>query len=645
MVKRSVKLKRYPKMFRLLVASFVSILLIPIMMTVLLSSYSLKTVANETKASYQAIADQLSTEGDLVLNNAIRLNYKIATNQIIQQYSLMTERNFFQEYEIRQELVDCQVGFDNMASCYLYLPQFDAIISENNVTDTQTYFERNYTGSYTDWIKQLQNATNRSTMTSIVTKSYSDFDSFLFLRNVAPTSDGTRPAVAVTEIRPDYFSAHLRFTDARDKGIQIVYLNECGSFGTIPPPRDVIFQAFAPQSAEFEYNDTSYALLTAASAVFDSYVLYAVPTSLIEASSGNIWSCFLILLGICLVLTLLLGGYLVQKNYRPIRKICSLITTNVKDSLDNEYDLIEETLQRYISQNHSLTTSCVRNTMRLQELYLEKILLAHIPDLSSIPDGLKLYNISFPNPAFMLVLFQPDEESILFQDERLDNQERSELTLLILRNIVTELFSEFCKVYIVETSGIPVAICNLPSSQEDMRERLIAAAGTATDAIQKHFQLNFTPYFSGIENEIQNLSHAYTEVRTSLEKVKDETNTKISEGVYSECIAHCLSIIKENYTDSNLSLTMIAEALSLNPSYLSRYFKQQTGIGLLDYLQHYRLNAAKELIQNDPDILLKDIAEKTGFYNVAALIRVFKKAENITPGQYKAMISDTKENV
>lgn len=643
MMERSIKLKRYPKMFRLLVTSFASILLIPITMTVLLSSYALQTVSNETKASYQTIAEQLSSESDLILNNAIRLNYKIATSQIIQQYSLMTERNFFQEYEIRKELVDCQVGFDNMAACYLYLPQFDAIISENNVTDTQTYFARNYTGSYPDWIEQLRNATNRSTMDSIVTQSYSQYDSFLVLRSIAPTSQDIPHAVAVTEIRPDYFANHLRFTDANSKQIGIVFYNPHGTLTNISSG-EIILEAYENNQTKFQINNQTYLLLTASSSIFNSHLLYAVPMKLIQASSTNIWTCFLILLGICMVLTLLLGIYLVRKNYRPIQKICSLITANVKDALDNEYTLIEDTLQQYITQNHFLTTSCVQNTLRLQELYLEKILLAHIPDISSIPDGLKLYNISFPYPSFMLVLFQPDEESVLFQDEQLDNQERAELTQLILRNIVTELFSEICKVYIVEAGGMPVAICNLSNIQDDMQERLIHAANTAADAIRKHFQLNFTPYFSGIQNEIQGLSQAYAEVRASLEKVEDETNNRISEGVYSECIAHCISIIKEHYTDCNLSLTMIAETLSLNPSYLSRYFKQQTGIGLLDYLQHYRLNAAKELIQNDPEILLKDIAEKTGFYNVAALIRVFKKMENMTPGQYKAMISVKKEN-
>lgn len=103
-----------------------------------------------------------------------------------------------------------------------------------------------------------------------------------------------------------------------------------------------------------------------------------------------------------------------------------------------------------------------------------------------------------------------------------------------------------------------------------------------------------------------------------------------------------LKYIQENYNDSNLNVAMIADQFELNPSYLSRFFKEQTGENLLSYINNYRVERAKELLVNT-DKTLVNISLEIGFVNAAALTRAFKKYEGITPGQYKVI--HKKENV
>ena len=47
---------------------------------------------------------------------------------------------------------------------------------------------------------------------------------------------------------------------------------------------------------------------------------------------------------------------------------------------------------------------------------------------------------------------------------------------------------------------------------------------------------------------------------------------------------------------------------------------------------------AKELIKKNHRISIKEVAIMSGFYNDAALIRVFKKHEGITPGQFRNLL-------
>lgn len=95
-----------------------------------------------------------------------------------------------------------------------------------------------------------------------------------------------------------------------------------------------------------------------------------------------------------------------------------------------------------------------------------------------------------------------------------------------------------------------------------------------------------------------------------------------------------LAYIIKNYHDPNLSVNSISEQFDVHPSYLSRYFKEQSGDNLADYISKYRVERSKALLMQD-DILIKDISDMVGIYSNSTFIRVFKKFEGITPSTYR----------
>lgn len=94
--------------------------------------------------------------------------------------------------------------------------------------------------------------------------------------------------------------------------------------------------------------------------------------------------------------------------------------------------------------------------------------------------------------------------------------------------------------------------------------------------------------------------------------------------------------IEEHYDDSNLSVNSIGERFDLKGSYLSKLFKNETGEGLPDYINKFRIDRAKRLIR-DSRHSVSEIAKRVGYNEAATFIRVFKKYEGITPGKYKEM--------
>ena len=93
--------------------------------------------------------------------------------------------------------------------------------------------------------------------------------------------------------------------------------------------------------------------------------------------------------------------------------------------------------------------------------------------------------------------------------------------------------------------------------------------------------------------------------------------------------------IRENYSDQMMGATSIADQFKISPSYLSRIFKADMGIGIVDYILTVRTEAAKKLLL-ETELSTNDIAVEVGFSNRWVLTRVFKKVVGGTPGVYRA---------
>lgn len=93
--------------------------------------------------------------------------------------------------------------------------------------------------------------------------------------------------------------------------------------------------------------------------------------------------------------------------------------------------------------------------------------------------------------------------------------------------------------------------------------------------------------------------------------------------------------IKENY-QSNIRLSEIAQAESINPAYLSRIFSEETGETFSDYLIRYRIQIAKELLHNIT-INVSEVAERVGYNDVKHFSSSFKKIVGISPKDYRKL--------
>ncbi len=119
---------------------------------------------------------------------------------------------------------------------------------------------------------------------------------------------------------------------------------------------------------------------------------------------------------------------------------------------------------------------------------------------------------------------------------------------------------------------------------------------------------------------------SYTKLAGLIGEMKFDPN-------YSEYTKKAISYIHKNYKN-NVSLNEAAEYIGINSSYLSRIFKEDCGMGFVEYLNKIRVGYAKRVIESGR-MKLKDVVKEAGFNNYTYFFKVFKDVLNMTPVEYE----------
>jgi len=85
-----------------------------------------------------------------------------------------------------------------------------------------------------------------------------------------------------------------------------------------------------------------------------------------------------------------------------------------------------------------------------------------------------------------------------------------------------------------------------------------------------------------------------------------------------------------------LSLEIVADAQGLSSKYLSRLFKEETKENLSEFIVKVRVEQAKRLL-SQTNKKIGEISLAVGIESRATFLRIFQKAEGISPSDYRKL--------
>lgn len=112
--------------------------------------------------------------------------------------------------------------------------------------------------------------------------------------------------------------------------------------------------------------------------------------------------------------------------------------------------------------------------------------------------------------------------------------------------------------------------------------------------------------------------------------IKENTNNRI--------VNHIRKIISREY-QKQINLVTIANELYMNPDYLSRLFKKETGQSFIDYLTSYRVEKAKLLLK-DVTVKSYEVAFMVGYNESCYFSKVFKSFTGKSVTEYRREVQD-----
>lgn len=306
------------------------------------------------------------------------------------------------------------------------------------------------------------------------------------------------------------------------------------------------------------------------------------------------------------------------------------LNKNLKCILSEAYDIISKAYNFTFTASVSSVKTGIKQIM---EAYSESVFGLEYASSKSSNDNI-VFCSDIPQRNIQVGLYTPDIEQQLINCLEIRNYEKcrqliekfffkielssysAESTLLLVCDVISTLYNnKLPENYHKQAKGI------LKQGLLKIMEKHCSKA----DIIQNG-KSSINEYMSYIEQSEPNIDNGADS------KIKSNSNEDIK--VY----------IETNYDKQDLCVNYLGEIFSMNPSYLSKRFKEQYGTVPSDYITKCRIDAAKKLLTST-DKTNSEIAELCGYSNTRTFLRAFSGTQGVTPQQYRNKLSNLGDDV
>lgn len=243
----------------------------------------------------------------------------------------------------------------------------------------------------------------------------------------------------------------------------------------------------------------------------------------------------------------------------------------------------------------------------LKKSLWKDILSGNMRNEDEILERFEKMNMSKNISPIYVVVYETDDETMLYQNQ------------VAIDKVVSSCFEGYIDTVFMDNYIVILL------KKENAKSVLYAFGDLVKEMF--HFEVHM-----GEEKVVKDLSTLHMSVESAKYNIQKNRANKKDEP--TQIVLAAVEMIRKEIENVDFNINTIANALYLTPAYFSRVFKRKMGMTCKDFIKNYRIDLAKELLQNT-DLSIQQISEKTGYATVYYFSQQFKQVTGESPGSFR----------
>lgn len=545
---------RKNSVFRTIMLSYISILAIPLIIGVFSYSQAVSVAREDAKQYNIAALNQAMNTVDAQLDAVNRLMSNISLSSNIQHFLYKTaplnEDTRYDMLGVIKEIAHYKGTNPFIDELYVYFKNTDIILKDSGLYYPHFFYQeeiaKNASIGYDEWMKHLTQYSYGSYLPSKLDNNGNEILVFRSLPLNAQFDSQVEASVGIV-INEQNIIKLLSDIDVLNHGSTIILdadnnvIAEVGNSLAYASIKDVLSK-ISDKSGYFdkEIADVDSMIAYTVSNYSGWKYMAIIPRKTFMQKAEYIKELTMILSALSIVIGILMSYLMTRREYNPIKRILEKITAKFGDlpqGIGNEYDIIEEMLDKTISANESIEQELALQKPVLRHTFLSKLLHDELlEDDESIMETIAFLGINLPYDYYLVAVAHINNY-FASNIQELNEDQRIKCSIImysLVNDLINDTGSEIVSNMVEEEGNEYILLFNMKKKESG----IIDIIQEVHSLMEHNYGLTMSFYIGESHSGFSGIRQSYDEAKEAVEYGSFNSNHKIlmyDDLLQSEC--------------------------------------------------------------------------------------------------------------
>lgn len=513
--------------------SYITVLMVPVLISFVLYSISYHQVRSETNRANGLLLQQMEMSIDSKLKSLERLSLEIALNKEISAFSSaelpLRDPQYYDVFKISESLRTYKNANDSIEDIYVMYLNSGTVISTFDHTNGMGLYQKLRQPddtSYDQWTDFFEQRYVNGYKPMVFNDGMESFPVVLFAHSLVFNSPAQPSAVVLFLIKdskliesvPQQKGANMFIIDAESRYI-------AASDKDLAVPANLRYEHLQGDSGmiymKSDAGQTALSYIT--SQVTGWKYVSVLPAALFNEKMKNLRLLTWLSIALCLIIGGLVTGLLLRRNYMPVQLMLHSLSKQFGLRFDrgaNEYAFLEGAIQHQFHEKADIQTQLRKHGNTIRAHLLRRLLKGYADHDQSLQSALPAHDIRFRSERSVVMLISIDHFGKFeqFGIRGLPDQ-KQQMLYFVLTNVLEDTASNEAVAFTTEMNDVLACIVNfraeIPEEQElSVLNRMLAEV---QDFMGKHIETELTLAVGQVHTGLHGIAQSYQEALTALE--------------------------------------------------------------------------------------------------------------------------------